>query len=180
MMGAAFNGPGDQTNTDPVLGPLQDNGGPTLTHALLPGSPAVNAGDPAFTPPLFSTSAALVSSCKKRSHRTLAHSRCNLVLPIATPTPTASPTPHTCSDRDSDARLLPLQYQQRLHPRRLHLQPLSTYCYGYGDSYLNSYSYIYSVGDTATTPAPRPATKRRGCAKSRASPRAARKLKNLD
>jgi hypothetical protein len=32
-------GPGDQINTDPLLGPLQDNGGPTSTHALLPGSP---------------------------------------------------------------------------------------------------------------------------------------------
>ncbi|MDZ4659144.1 MAG: choice-of-anchor Q domain-containing protein [Bythopirellula sp.] len=31
---------------DPLLGPLADNGGPTLTHALLPGSPAINAGDP--------------------------------------------------------------------------------------------------------------------------------------
>jgi hypothetical protein len=30
---------------DPKLGPLQDNGGPTLTMALLPGSPAVDAGD---------------------------------------------------------------------------------------------------------------------------------------
>jgi hypothetical protein len=29
------------------LGPLQDNGGPTLTHALLDGSPAIDAGDPA-------------------------------------------------------------------------------------------------------------------------------------
>jgi hypothetical protein len=28
---------------DPNLGPLQDNGGPTLTHALLPGSPAIDA-----------------------------------------------------------------------------------------------------------------------------------------
>jgi len=28
---------------DPMLGPLQDNGGPTFTHALLPGSPAINA-----------------------------------------------------------------------------------------------------------------------------------------
>jgi hypothetical protein len=27
---------------DPMLGPLQDNGGPTETHALLPGSPAIN------------------------------------------------------------------------------------------------------------------------------------------
>ncbi len=31
---------------DPMLGPLHDNGGPTLTHALLPGSPAIDAGDP--------------------------------------------------------------------------------------------------------------------------------------
>jgi hypothetical protein len=30
---------------DPVLGPLQDNGGLTLTMALLPGSPAIDAGD---------------------------------------------------------------------------------------------------------------------------------------
>jgi hypothetical protein len=29
---------------DPLLGPLADNGGPTMTHALLPGSPAINAG----------------------------------------------------------------------------------------------------------------------------------------
>jgi CSLREA domain-containing protein len=35
---------GTQVNTDPVLGPLQNNGGPTDTHALLPGSPAINAG----------------------------------------------------------------------------------------------------------------------------------------
>jgi len=48
-----LTGPGDQVNTDPVLGPLQDNGGPTFTHALLPGSPAINAGDPNFTPPPF-------------------------------------------------------------------------------------------------------------------------------
>ena len=29
---------------DPVLGPLTDNGGPTLTHSLLDGSPAIDAG----------------------------------------------------------------------------------------------------------------------------------------
>jgi hypothetical protein len=33
--------------------PLQNNGGPTFTHALLPGSPAIDAGDPNFTPPPF-------------------------------------------------------------------------------------------------------------------------------
>lgn len=33
----------DWPGTDPLLGPLQENGGPTRTHALLPGSPAINA-----------------------------------------------------------------------------------------------------------------------------------------
>ena len=32
---------------DPNLGPLQDNGGDTFTHALLAGSPAIDAGDTA-------------------------------------------------------------------------------------------------------------------------------------
>ena len=41
-----FNGPGDVNNTDPKLGPLQDNGGPTQTMALLSGSPAIDAGNP--------------------------------------------------------------------------------------------------------------------------------------
>ena len=31
---------------DPLLGPLQNNGGPTQTHALLPGSPAIDGGNP--------------------------------------------------------------------------------------------------------------------------------------
>jgi hypothetical protein len=43
---SVLNAIGDQINTDPILGPLQDNGGPTFTHALLTGSPAINAGDP--------------------------------------------------------------------------------------------------------------------------------------
>src|SRR5206468_12343358 len=33
------------TSADLKLGPLQDNGGPTFTHALLCGSPAIDAGD---------------------------------------------------------------------------------------------------------------------------------------
>jgi hypothetical protein len=49
--GGFLTGPGDQINTDPLLGPLQNNGGPTLTHELLSGSPAIDAGDPSFTPP---------------------------------------------------------------------------------------------------------------------------------
>lgn len=37
--------PGDTMNVDPVLGPLADNGGLTMTHALLSGSPAIDHGD---------------------------------------------------------------------------------------------------------------------------------------
>src|SRR5204863_6490001 len=34
----------DQIGINPLLGPLQDNGGPVFTHALLPGSPAIDQG----------------------------------------------------------------------------------------------------------------------------------------
>ena len=40
----------DKVGVDPMLLPLADNGGSTLTHALLPGSPAIDGADPAFAP----------------------------------------------------------------------------------------------------------------------------------
>jgi hypothetical protein len=43
---------GNQLGVDPLLGPLASNGGPTETHALLDGSPAVDASQ---TPPCPST-----------------------------------------------------------------------------------------------------------------------------
>jgi hypothetical protein len=36
--------PMDTLRVDPMLGALRDNGGPTYTHALLPGSPAIDKG----------------------------------------------------------------------------------------------------------------------------------------
>jgi len=36
--------------TDPKFGPFADNGGPTLTMALLPGSPAIDSGDTSLAP----------------------------------------------------------------------------------------------------------------------------------
>lgn len=39
------NLPTDLVGLDPMLGPLQNNGGPTETHALLAGSPAIDAGN---------------------------------------------------------------------------------------------------------------------------------------
>ena len=41
--------PSDIVTTNPLLGPLADNGGPTMTHALLPGSPAIDTADPLAT-----------------------------------------------------------------------------------------------------------------------------------
>ena len=46
----------DLLNTNPLLGPLGNYGGPTETHALLSGSPAIDAGDPNFDPNSFSPS----------------------------------------------------------------------------------------------------------------------------
>ncbi len=37
--------PADTLGVDPLLAPLANNGGRTLTHALLPGSPAIDAGN---------------------------------------------------------------------------------------------------------------------------------------
>ena len=39
-------GVGNLVGVSPNLGPLADNGGLTQTHALLDGSPAIDAGDP--------------------------------------------------------------------------------------------------------------------------------------
>jgi CSLREA domain-containing protein len=42
--GCTLNGPGpDKVNVNALLGALGENGGPTPTHALLPGSPALNS-----------------------------------------------------------------------------------------------------------------------------------------
>ena len=41
----SFTATGDFKNVDAKLGPLTDNGGPIFTHALMPGSPAIDSGD---------------------------------------------------------------------------------------------------------------------------------------
>jgi CSLREA domain-containing protein len=46
-----LGGAGDLNGVDPLLGPLADNGGPTLTQALLAGSPAIDAGSDDCPPP---------------------------------------------------------------------------------------------------------------------------------
>ncbi len=46
-----FTNTGSLNNTDPLVGSLANNGGPTLTAELLAGSPAIDAGDTAAAPP---------------------------------------------------------------------------------------------------------------------------------
>lgn len=108
--GEILTGPGDQIDTDPMVGPLQDNGGPTFTHALLPGSPAIDAGDPNFTPPpLFDQrgpgfdrvvngridigSFEVQSGATPTPTATLTPSPTPTVTATPTPAPTATPTP---------------------------------------------------------------------------------------
>ena len=47
--------PNDQINIDPLLGPLAYNGGRTKTHAIAPGSPAIDRGNPTFAGVLVPT-----------------------------------------------------------------------------------------------------------------------------
>jgi hypothetical protein len=87
-----FHNTGDQINTDPLLGPLQDNGGLTQTMALLPGSPVIDAGDPNFTPPPFYDQ-------RGSGYPRVANGRIDKGSfevqsgPTPTPTPTVTPTP---------------------------------------------------------------------------------------
>jgi len=90
--GGYLTGPGDQINADPMLGPLQDNGGPTLTHALLPGSPAIDSGDPNFTPPPFFDQRGQGFD-RVRGNRIDVGSFEVQALPRPTPTPRPRPTP---------------------------------------------------------------------------------------
>lgn len=102
--GGFLNGPGDQVNTDPLLGLLQDNGGPTLTHALLPDSPAIDAGDPKFTPPPYYDQRGPdfwrvrngridVGSFEVQEGSTPTPTATATATPTATSTPRATPTP---------------------------------------------------------------------------------------
>jgi hypothetical protein len=45
-VGCIYSDPTTRTYLDALVGPLQDNGGPTFTHALLPHSPAIRSGSP--------------------------------------------------------------------------------------------------------------------------------------
>jgi hypothetical protein len=90
--GAGYlNAPGDQINTDPQLGPLQDNGGPTFTHALLPGSPAIDAGDPNFVPPPLYDQRGPGFDRVRGGRIDIGSFEVQETTPTPTPTPTSTP-----------------------------------------------------------------------------------------
>ena len=92
---------GNILNQDPNLGPLQNNGGPTETHALLAGSPATNAGDPTAIAgmgniPQFDQRGEPFRDASPTVTSILAHSRCSLLRGLhATSTKTATVTSTT-------------------------------------------------------------------------------------
>jgi len=108
--GGFLIGPGDQINTDPMLGPLQNNGGPTLTHALLPGSPAIDAGDPNFTPPPYYDQRGPVFWRARNGHIDSGSFEVQIgptPSPTPTPTPAATLTPTPTATATATATLPP-------------------------------------------------------------------------
>jgi len=106
--GGFLNGPGDQINTDPLLGPLQDNGGPTFTHALLPGSPAIDSGDPNFAPPPYYDQRGPVFWRLRNDRIDVGSFEVQAgTTPSPTPTPTASPTPTPTATTTATATFTP-------------------------------------------------------------------------
>lgn len=89
--GGFLTATGDQINTDPVIGPLQNNGGPTFTHLPLSGSPALDAGDPAFTPPPYEDQRGLLRVFNDRIDIGSLE-----VQPVSTPSPSPTPSPTPC------------------------------------------------------------------------------------
>jgi len=74
---------GNRINTDPRLGPLQNNGGPTFTHVPASNSPAIDSGDPT-----------LGMDQRGPSFQRLTNGRIDIGAVEAQATPTPTPRPH--------------------------------------------------------------------------------------
>ncbi len=105
---------GNLVGVDPLLGPLQNNGGSTLTHALEGGSPALNGGNPAGC---FNHDGELLGTDQRGFDRPgVGGPRCDIGAyeagdALATPTPTATsdpqltPTPTSTPDPAASERI---------------------------------------------------------------------------
>jgi hypothetical protein len=103
--GGFLTATGDQINTEPMLGLLQNNGGPTFTHELLTGSPAIDTGNPSFTPPP-------ANDQRGPAYTRVFNGRIDIgsleVQPAPpTPTPSATPTPTATASATATASVAP-------------------------------------------------------------------------
>ena len=102
--------PTDIIGQNPQLGPLADNGGPTDTHALVPGSPAIDAGPPDAPPtdqrgvPRSSDIGAYEYATCGGRWSTGSAPRATTSSPAPRPPTASSPWAATTSSRDSPAR----------------------------------------------------------------------------
>ena len=103
--GGFLTATGDQINTEPMLGPLQNNGGPTFTHELLTGSPAIDTGNPSFTPPPSNDQRGPLYARVFNGRIDIGSLEVQPAPP--TPTPTASPTPTATATATATASVAP-------------------------------------------------------------------------
>lgn len=101
---------GNVVTQNPLLGPLQDNGGSTQTIALLAGSPAIDAG--ALAGCTDDLGAGLTHD--QRSAARPVNARCDIgafeygsIPPTLTPTPTPTPTPTFAAPNSPTPTLTP-------------------------------------------------------------------------
>jgi CSLREA domain-containing protein len=85
----------DIVNTDPLLGPLQNNGGPTETHELLAGSHALSAADATDCPPDDQRGQLRPQGdgCDIGAFESNLNAPPSTPTPSPTPIPTATPSP---------------------------------------------------------------------------------------
>lgn len=98
---------GNQVGIDPLLGALAGNGGGTFTHALLTGSPAIDAGNPSGCVDdagavLFADQRGFVRNgvCDIGAYE---FNSIGTATPSATPTPTRTPTASSTPTRTATA-----------------------------------------------------------------------------
>ena len=109
------SGSGDQFNLDPDVGPLQDNGGPTQTVALLDTSLAIDGGNPLGC---YGGSAGILTTDQRGFPRPIGR-RCDIgAYEFGSAPPTPTPTQRAPEDHSTTPTRTPTRLRPRLGRRR--------------------------------------------------------------